>query len=310
MHGAGTAGADSRSWITDSVYGGYVGGGISISVGRDGTVHVLCRMDSSVGSRCSLVWAEGHGDGWKRELFESVGVLGGIYGLGLAADTVGRPHAFYTRTEESGDSRAVYGWNDGTAWCLETVASPGEAMADALVLDGEDSPHVLYRVEGAGGEEHWYAHKVGERWVSEPVAPGHEEFVVRAIAVDSQEGIHFGLMGENAVAWAAKLGGEWRFEVVEDLGDRSSAVAVTLAIETTKTRYTFCTLFTKREAATWCVTPDVWMAFGHGRTWQRIRGMLISRSLHRSTGGSMRSTETTRSFGVVPGIRVGNGLGS
>lgn len=147
------------------------------------------RMALDAEERSHIAWLSSTAGG---DLMSAVGVeydwtvapvLSGLHfdaTLGFALDRAGASHYTYCPNEEAG---IRYVHPDGAGWAVDTISEDDWRWWDTdLALDGDDSPHILWRKWNITTKMVRYTRRVGGVWTTELVDTG--DFTTAALALD------------------------------------------------------------------------------------------------------------------------------
>ena len=172
------------------------------------------------------------GQTWQSHVVDGTVENCNVIHYGIALDADGGKHIVYMSHTDYGTSEVRYAFNDhGGHWHTTTIDTVDRSAACSLVLDRNDSPHVVYgtRYQVSGGDsELRYAYPTnGPNWAVEVVDADGDTGEANSLAIDPQGYLH--------VAYFHGLGGhqdgELRYArsttpVVPNLGDMNCDGAV------------------------------------------------------------------------------------
>jgi len=205
----------------------------SIAVDANGMQHIAYACDNFTPSS-SLRYATNNGGSWKHETIED-GLVGN-WGPSIALDPTGNVYigyCSYRNEERSANMSLKYATNAGGAWMIQTInASEFPIDPVSMCIDASGDMHIAYEsLESASfSSRHsvMYATIVRGSIVTTLVDSDALLLSTRALAVDSQGGVHIAYVGatDHHLRYAMNSGGTWSKSVVDDMSEDSSSYSI------------------------------------------------------------------------------------
>jgi len=137
----------------------------------------------------------------------------------IAIDNNNKPHIVYTGGTNSYMKYAH--WN-GSKWDIQIF---DDAYNGSISIDGDNYPHISYLYLLMEEDDAYYARWYNDKWIKEKVT---DYCLSPDMAIDSKYNPHisyFGITGR--IVYAFKIGGEWKKEMVDDIGwNRDPSISV------------------------------------------------------------------------------------
>jgi hypothetical protein len=135
----------------------------------------------------------------------------------MAFDSNGIPHVSFT--DNSPPCSLFYGVRSDTGWVIENVGIAGN-MPNAIDLDDQDSPHILYH--GGGLTHAWLD---GSVWETEtyPITQAVDDI---EMTIDEAGNLHAAIIGMYDLIYAERTGAGWQAASIDTVTGNGCDIAV------------------------------------------------------------------------------------
>lgn len=206
----------------------------SLAIDPAGTPHIAYTDGHTFASLMYATQNSSDKNAWNLSQIDSGGVFGDVgYGVSLAFDAAGHPHAAYTAGKHF--TNLMYATLNGDKWEITKVdngdgLTQSTGLRPSLALDHRGYPHISYYY--ASGKDLRYASWNGTGWELETIDAINNEGEYSALALDAQDRPHIGYydasFGRLRYATRTSPYTSWRIRTVDRDGDCGQFVNIAL----------------------------------------------------------------------------------